>query len=306
MKKILIAYDGSPGADLAIKDMLRGGLPERAEAKVASFADVWLPPTPLDSSDPGAARHQEIHEKALDLLREARDIAVAGARRVHELFPGWTVTNCAKADSPAWGVIAEAKRWAADLIIIGSHGRNPFQKFFLGSVSYKVAAEAFCSVRIVKPHEAHAGRAMQIMVGVDASSEAQLAVEEVLSRRWPVGTEIHLVTVVDPKLKSSVVKRQESSERVAALDRIEDWIEPILEDFRSKFAAREMTAHVHVFEGDPKSTLLRHAEKWDVETIFLGARGLDHGNRLYLGTLASAICTRAHCTVEIIRTDAEK
>lgn len=300
MKKILVAYDGSPGADLAVKDMLRGGFPERAEARVASFADVWLPPAPPEGVEATDERYAAVRQKAHDLLQEAQKIAVEGARQVHQKFPAWTVTNCAKADSPAWGIIAEARRWGADLIVIGSHGRTPLEKFFLGSVSLKVAAEAFCSVRVVRPRS-QSHRAMQILVGVDASLESQRAVEEVLNRSWPPGTEIQLVAIVDEKLKTHLLKRKEISRSSTALDRVEDWMAPILEEYRAKFAARDLTAHTHVFEGDPKSTLLRHADKWDVETIFLGARGLDHGDRLYLGTLASAICTRAHCTVEIIR-----
>jgi nucleotide-binding universal stress UspA family protein len=301
MKKILVAYDGSAGADLAIKDMLRGGFPERAEARVLTLADVWLPPATPETGDPPDARYTAVRQKANDLLHEAQQIAVEGARQVHQKFPGWTVTNSARADSPAWGVVAEARRWGADLIIIGSHGRTPLEKLFLGSVSFKVAAEAFCSVRIVRPHRDQARRAMQIMVGIDASMESQLAVEEVLNRNWPRGTEIQLVAVVDQKLKSRLLTKKQNPETSNIIDRVEDWIAPIIEDYRARFASRDLTAHAHIFEGDPKSTLLRHAEKWDVETIFLGARGLDHGNRLYLGTVASAVCTRAHCSVEIVR-----
>jgi nucleotide-binding universal stress UspA family protein len=303
MKKILVAYDGTPGADLAIKDMLRGGFSDRAEARVASFADVWLPPAPSED-DPAHSRYVAMHQSAVELLHQAQEIAIEGARRLHQLFPGWTITNTARGDSPAWGIIGEARRWGADLIVIGSHGRNPLEKFFLGSVSYKVAAEAFCSVRIVRPHRDQARRAMQIMIGVDASSESELAVQEVLNRNWPTGTEIQLVAVIDQKLKSQLLSRKQA-DNSATVDRIEDSIAPLLENFRSQFASRELNAHTHIFEGDPKSALLKHAEKWNVETIFLGARGLDHGNRLYLGTLASAISTRAHCTVEIIRQKSE-
>ncbi|HVK59463.1 MAG TPA: universal stress protein [Candidatus Kapabacteria bacterium] len=298
MKKLLIAYDGTPGAELAIKDLTRAGLPERAEAKVATFADVWIPPVPPPDDTVNRERHLAIHEKAADLLRETGKTAILGARLVHERFPNWKVSNVAKADSPAWGIIAEAKRWGADLIVIGSHGRNPLEKFFLGSVSYKVAAEATCSVRIVRPGHSRIHGPAKILIGVDASSDAQLAIEEVLSRSWQRGTEIHLLTVIDPKLKSSIFRRPEN---ITALDRVEDWIAPILENYRSKFDACDLTAHSHIMEGDPKSTLLRQALAWDVDSIFLGARGLDHGDRLYLGTLASAICTRAHCSVEVVR-----
>ncbi|HEX7860009.1 MAG TPA: universal stress protein [Verrucomicrobiae bacterium] len=295
MKRILIAYDGTTGAEIAIKDMTRAGFGDRDEAKVVSFADVWLPPAP-DIESPDRARFESAHQNATELLREAQQIAVAGARLVHSTFPNWTVSNVAKADSPAWGIIAEARNWPADLVVIGSHGRTPLERFFLGSVSAKVTAEAPCSVRIVRPHE-HVHAPPVIVIAVDGSADAQIAVEESLSRKWKAGTEIHLVTIVDPKLRTAVLRRGST----ATLQRIEDFIGPVLEDFRGKFSALGVKAETHILEGEPKATLLSQAAKWKADAIFLGARGLEHGNRLYLGTLASAISSRAHCSVEIVR-----
>jgi nucleotide-binding universal stress UspA family protein len=57
----------------------------------------------------------------------------------------------------------------------------------------------------------------------------------------------------------------------------------------------------HVLNGDPKRELLHHAEAWEADSIFIGARGQQHGQRLTLGTMASAVATRAHCSVEIVR-----
>src|SRR5690349_12104102 len=116
MKKILIAYDGSPGADAALLSLVRAGLPKRAEARVLSIADVWIPPTARADDLPGAPLTQLAYEKAAEILRTSKKTAIAGARIVHEHFPEWSVTNSAKADSPAWGIVAEARRWNADMI----------------------------------------------------------------------------------------------------------------------------------------------------------------------------------------------
>jgi nucleotide-binding universal stress UspA family protein len=295
MKKILVAYDGTPGAELALKEMTRGGFPARAEAEVLTIADAWLPPAPPDGVFADHPSYAATHAKAQEMLRAAGQTAILGARHLHEIFPDWTITNTAKADSPAWGIIAEARRWTADLIVIGSHGRTPLERFFLGSVSYKVAAEAACSVRISRAKRNHSERGVKILVALDHSSDAQIALDEVLNRSWRSGTEVHLVTVIDLKLKSTFLRKKTDAARV------EDWIVPLHQKYKASFAEHHVTAHSHVFEGDPKSELLKHAAEWDVDCIFLGARGLEHGERLYLGTLASAVSTRAHCSVEIVR-----
>ena len=301
MKKILIAYDGTPGAEQALKDMMRAGFPHRVEAKVLTIADVWLPPSRADGTPSDDPHYAATHEKAIDVLRQAGKIAVEGARRVHELFPNWMVSNGAAADSPAWGIIAEAKRWGADLIVIGSHGRNPLEKFFLGSISYKVGAEAECSVRITRPRKNSGHRAMQIMVAMDGSDDSERAAEDVMDRHWSHGAEIQLVAVIDEKVKTGLFRFASQGSTVPKADGPEAHLKGTLEQFRGRFAERQLTVHTHILEGDPKNTLLRQAAKWDVDAIFLGARGMEHGDRLYLGTVASAICTRAHCSVEIVR-----
>jgi nucleotide-binding universal stress UspA family protein len=47
-------------------------------------------------------------------------------------------------------ILDEAERWGADLIVLGSHGYNGWQRFLLGSVSHAVATHAHCSVEIVR------------------------------------------------------------------------------------------------------------------------------------------------------------
>src|SRR5688572_29926582 len=123
VKRILIAFDGSTGAEAAVKDLLYAGLPERAEAKILTLADVWMPPAPSPGESVQAGYlHSAAHEDAAEAVREARNTAVYGARFVHGIFPDWTICNVAKADSPAWAIMDEAKRWGADLVVIGSHG----------------------------------------------------------------------------------------------------------------------------------------------------------------------------------------
>ena len=51
--KILIAYDGSQGADDALDDLPRAGLPPLAEALVVFVAEVFAPPTgPAEAPGP--------------------------------------------------------------------------------------------------------------------------------------------------------------------------------------------------------------------------------------------------------------
>lgn len=302
MNKMIVAYDGSPGSEAAMMDLVRGGFPEICEAKVLTIADVWLPPDPAEPPFPDrvAASRLEARRHALDAVAAAGNISFSGAERLRILFPKWTVHNVSHADSPAWGILAEARRWGAGLIVIGSHGRTPLQKFFLGSVSHKVAAEAPCSVRVFRPQGRNQDPALRIVVALDGSDDSDAAFNEVLDRKWPAETKFQLVTVIDPRLKAAPIA--DAGVMLPEQDEsAEDWVPSLLARRAVPLQERNFEVSTHILEGDPKAALLRHAEHWRADAIFLGARGLQHGDRLYLGTFASAVVSRAHCTVEIVR-----
>ena len=56
-------------------------------------------------------------------------------------------------------IVAEAERWEADLIVLGSHGHRALRRFLFGSVSQAVLSHAHCSVEIVREQVAPQGGA---------------------------------------------------------------------------------------------------------------------------------------------------
>ncbi|HEU0178247.1 MAG TPA: universal stress protein [Blastocatellia bacterium] len=117
--KILIAYDGSSYADLALEDMRRAGLPRKSEAIVLSVAKLWSPA--LENDEAG----EETFVEALPILLEKIESLAQGAcERVQSYFPDWTVGAEARPGAPASVIITRADEWRPDLIIVGSHGRS--------------------------------------------------------------------------------------------------------------------------------------------------------------------------------------
>ena len=100
MKKLLVAFDDSPGAEIAVQDLLCAGLPRRVEAKVLTIADVFLPPAASDPGDASAAirSRSAAYEKGMELLREAKKTSIPGAQMLHQFFPE---SETCRGDSPA-------------------------------------------------------------------------------------------------------------------------------------------------------------------------------------------------------------
>jgi nucleotide-binding universal stress UspA family protein len=97
----------------------------------------------------GAGRHQRLDQaraerepRLLEIVREARS---AGAAAEYLLWPG----------DPVPGIRAVADAEGADLIVVGSHGRDRAGRLLLGSVSDALVRTADCPVLVARPR-AHA------------------------------------------------------------------------------------------------------------------------------------------------------
>jgi nucleotide-binding universal stress UspA family protein len=305
MKKLLLAYDGSPAADSAINDLIHAALPERLDVIVMSVADVYLPAAlrlpeaPVPEFPPSLV--QKTHDKALHEVETHRALATRACARIHSLFPKWNCTTVAVADSPGWGLVRKATEWKADLIVVGAQSHSRLERLFLGSVSHQVTAEAPCSVRIGRHHRAT--DELRVIVAVDGSIDSKAALQEIASRAWRPGTKFRLVIVVDPHIETAMswpgflpenfTQTNDESGR--------EWISRMAEAASRVLFDAGLDVSNYIYEGDPKEVLVRVSAEWHADAIFLGARGLNHGNRLSLGTVASSVASRAHCSVELVR-----
>jgi Universal stress protein family len=100
--------------------------------------------------------------------------------------------------SPRRVISAYAQKWAADLIVAGSHGHGPIGRFFLGSVAQGILRTASCSVEIVRDpagSRAPSSHPMKILVATDGSEYSLAAARSVAAWPWPVGTVFKILSV---------------------------------------------------------------------------------------------------------------
>jgi nucleotide-binding universal stress UspA family protein len=86
------------------------------------------------------------------LVAEAQQRSAATAERYAQQLRETCERVRAEAvtDDPRSAIVAAAMREAADLIVVGSHGRSGLQRLLLGSVSHYVVNHAPCNVLVVK------------------------------------------------------------------------------------------------------------------------------------------------------------
>jgi nucleotide-binding universal stress UspA family protein len=310
--KILIGYDGSSCAEAALDDLQRAGLPAQAEVFILSVAEVWLPPPPpsvYEILEQAEEVHvpsdvKRVYARTSSAMKEAHELAQRARERVQGNNPLWTVNSDASNGSPAWELVAKADDWNPDLIVVGSHGRTALGRFVLGSVSQRVVTEARCSVRVARGRVDEPGLPVRIIVGLDGSPGCQVALREVASRRWPSGSEIRLIVADDPLVPSTVGSiippLAEMVDESNKADR--DWAETMLRKSAEVLQPTGCKVITELVYGDPKHVLVKAAEDWRADCIFVGSTGFSNRfERFVLGSVSAAVVARAHCTVEVVR-----
>jgi nucleotide-binding universal stress UspA family protein len=306
--KILIGYDGSECSDAAVEDLKHAGLDSKADVLVMCVADVFVPPSPGEGEDTFPVSIPEdvarAHERARHKLEEAEDLARKISAQIKSRFPRWNVDSQAEADSPAWALLRKADAWKPDLIVMGARGHSVFGgRLILGSISQRVLYEAHCSVRIGRGSYKNPDKPVRLLVCVDSSADSNAAVEAVCNRHWPKGTEVGLVVVVD-----TVMPLSSNPSDPAGMKWIEvadenkwDQVREIFEPSAQRIRGAGLHAEVLIRRGNPADEILKEANTWGADCIFVGAKGTRGIDRLLLGSISSAVSARAHCSVEVIR-----
>jgi nucleotide-binding universal stress UspA family protein len=117
---------------------------------------------------------------------------------------------------------------------------------------------------------------------------------------WPANSQVKAIVVDDPSGVNFAGEDDASGNQTEA---DHAWAEKIL----SKNAAvlrrvPGIEVITELIEGNPKSELLRAAEEWNADCIFVGSSGSSNTtDRFILGSVSAAVSSRAHCSVEVVR-----
>ena len=299
--KILIGYDGSEASTAMLDDLRLAGLPNDIEVLVIAVAEMWLVPPPSY----GLAQTNFVDNFQVD-VRLATETAEKAVERLKQLFPEWKISIETAIGSPAREILKKAESYNPDLIIVGSQGLSTLGRFFLGSVSQKVATEAHTSVRIARGRVQETDEPARIVIAIDGSPESNAAIRSVANRNWNKGTEVVLLTATgniapeDYKTAFGFASHSntELKDEIDQLSNIKQVLEEALE---AQLKANGLAVSTIIRTGDPRKTILEEAEKWGADSIFIGSRGFGRIKRLLLGSVSTAIASRAHCSVEIVR-----
>jgi nucleotide-binding universal stress UspA family protein len=294
--KVLIPYDGSTGAETAIDDLKRAGLPQKFEALVA-VTEVWLPSSPYEITRAVSARRLKLLTSGLSSFapamrdcEEQRVLSREADHRIRSMFPSANVTTEGMQESTSVmsAVVQKAKSYGAELIVLGAQlSPSPNITDYAGP-ALGVARAANCSVRIARPSERNVHSPIHIVIGLDETQSMERIIEAVSERVWPVGTKVDVVVIGELRPRDPL----RESETIRTL-----------EEFVSKLRAGGANVSIARKYGEAEELLLEHAKDISADCIFIDANIMarGQGTRTELSDVAQSVVLGARSSVEIVR-----
>jgi nucleotide-binding universal stress UspA family protein len=142
-KRILAAVDGSKSSNLALKEAIRLAKESRATLRLIHVVDqmpAYTIEVPYLIDD---------YQKAmLEAGRKELARCAARAKAARVKFDTKLIVTFTKNIGDV--INKEARRWSANLIVIGTHGRRGFNHLLLGSVAERVIRLAVKPILIIR------------------------------------------------------------------------------------------------------------------------------------------------------------
>jgi|SoiMethySBSTD1v2_1073268.scaffolds.fasta_scaffold00205_33 nucleotide-binding universal stress UspA family protein len=285
--RILATADGSAPARAAVATLVDVPWPESARVRVVAARNTRAP------------HRRSILLSALD---QSADAAAERARRV--LAKRWPDAEAVVVDKvPIAGILAEAERFRADVIVVGWRGHGPVRRLLMGSVSRGVVRAATCSVLVVRRRPAHV---QTIVIGFDGSPNARRAVSLVASFSAPRDGQVTLIGVVGPAptargpavagIRRSVARevRRITAERSSAAMKG-------LNGAAAELKRAGWRTRVELRTGEPLRELVSAANRSRPQLLVVGARGTTGMRHLLLGSVAEGVLSRSQVPVLVAR-----
>ncbi len=295
---ILIAYDGSAGAAQAVALTERISWPAGSKIRVASVIE----PTALQLLPwtMGVAAPLVLEQDAIAHI-EADQAAIVGRLAA----PDRSVDAVLLRDRPASGLVDQARKFAADVLIIGSRGHGPIAALLLGSVSAEVVDHAPCPVLVARRSS------LERVVFATDGSETAAAAEGVLAS-WPIfaSVPIRVVSVADvvrpwatgiaPTMYTQVLDAYAKDLAEAQADHL-----GIARDSAKRLVDAGRRADAELRKGDAAAEIIASAQESGADLVVVGSRGQTGVKRIVLGSVARNVLAAGGVSVLVIHRPVE-
>lgn len=286
--RILVATDGSTGADDAINWLEHGPLPENAAIEVICASGL-----PFTAEAVTAMGWRQLLDESQRVVDDARD----------RLAKRWTTVAGRTLDGDARdAIIAAAKQAESDLIVLGARGLGAAASFLLGSVSLAVTRDAPCPVLVC---HGRARPVRKVIIAYDGSADARTALDFCCQLPFAPDVIVYLVGVIEPLPYPTTAPELIKPELKGLLQDYENEqrskLAPALDEAAAVLRSHARAINLVTTKGVPAGMILEEARAHDADLIVVGARGLGTLQRITLGSVSESVLRHAKCPVLVVR-----
>lgn len=275
---VVVGYDGSPDAELALTWALRTAESEQRPLRIVI---VGMPPSRV----PLPIREYE-EQAVLSALDSARDAAKAFTEVQSELIVEY---------GSALRILLRVSR-DARIAVVGSRGHGPGDTHWLGSVSQHLAGHARCPVAVIRPTRHPYSR--QILVGIDGSPPSVRALHYAAVRASATGESVLAAYAYQyPRFSGGGLGALPSDIDTELTDGAERLAAELVAGIAIDFPDLDLRSTAVV--GRPGRVLARLSDNCSM--VVVGARGRTPVEELLLGSVSQTTLQRAQCPVVVVR-----
>jgi nucleotide-binding universal stress UspA family protein len=145
-ERILVAVDGSEPSTRAYREALRLAADQHAALRIVHVIDLGVALAPW--AEPAFLNYETLESALRDSGARILESALAEAREAG--LGAESATLETDVGDAAGEILAEASRWGANLIVMGTHGRHGLAHLILGSVAEGVVQRAALPVLLLR------------------------------------------------------------------------------------------------------------------------------------------------------------
>ena len=296
MKNILVPIDGSQPSRNALQHAIDIANAYSAELTIVNITNA---DAVLDSFD---VFEDMTDEKVKDLTKLAKDKSGYVLEKAMDAVPeNLTVHTVQLVSTPEIGILSEADKCDADLIVMGRRGSHSLSEQLLGSASTYVLAHAKCPVLLA--HNKKEGPYRRILVPADGSEESLKAVRYAVEFAKADGASVTVFHVAN--MRDLIAEETALDQKKRGLedltDRLRQSADRVFALCKAAIADHKGGVDIHFVAniGRPGPTILKKAEKDGSDLLIMGSRGRSGLTSILLGSVSRYITTHSGLPVMI-------
>ena len=144
-KRILVPIDGSPTSSRGLREAIGFAKAQKARLQLVHVVDVH------NAMLAGMASGDTVQDLAAALTQRGRRILAAAAATASKAGLASDAVLLESLTGPAAEpIVRQARKWRADLIVIGTHGRRGLKRLVMGSDAEQIVRNAPVPVMLVR------------------------------------------------------------------------------------------------------------------------------------------------------------